>query len=356
MRSEIAVLGQGQLGWMLRAAAERLGVPLKLLAPNQVELPPESSLITVESEHWPDNEGVRALQRHPGWCNGKALSILPDRRTQKQMLDDLQLATAPWCIPQPEATLETLRAHLGPDFLLKSARGGYDGRGQHRVPPGSTEPLPDWRAESIAEAAVNFETEVSLVGARAKDGHCVFYRLTENYHSSGILMVSISRADRFSEFQAQAETMLSKIMNHLDYVGVMAMECFVRDGDLLINELAPRVHNSGHWTQAGASISQFELHLRSLLGWPMPVPDQSGVAVMVNLIGLGHQPQWLSVPGAQLYWYGKELRKGRKMGHVNFHHAKPEQVAQWLTALQLPEAYSASVEWAEQRLVASSAG
>ncbi len=350
MTVAVAVLGRGQLGWMLGRVADRLGVELQLLDPANPALPADNTQVTVESEHWPDNEGVRALQRHPGWRNARTLSLLPDRRRQKELLDSLQLPTAPWCIPGQNDDLDSLRARLGEHFLLKSARGGYDGRGQHRVAPGSSDPLPDWKDNAIAEAMIPFETEVSLVGARASDGHCVFYRLTENRHRSGILTVSLSQPDRFAHWQSRAEAMLGKIMDHLDYVGVMAMECFVQGEQLLINELAPRVHNSGHWTQAGASICQFELHLRALVDLPLPAPVQSGVTAMVNLIGLDWQAQWLAVPGARLYWYGKELQPGRKMGHINLHHTDPQQVAEWLDALALPEDYRESLAWARERL------
>lgn len=350
MSSSLAVLGQGQLGWMLRQAGERLGVEVQLLDPQDPGSPDSDSVITVESEHWPDNKATQALQQHPGWRNGEALKLLPDRRTQKQLLDELKLATAPWCIPDADASVESLAQQLGSDYLLKSARGGYDGRGQFRVKVGSTTELPDWKDHAIAESAINFDTEVSLVGGRGRDGQCVFYRLTENLHRKGVLTISLSQPARFTSLQPKAEAMLSKLMNHLDYVGVMAMECFLVDDELLINELAPRVHNSGHWTQSGASISQFELHVRALLDLPLPTPDQFGTSAMVNLLGLEYDPKWLSIPGVRLYWYRKSFRPGRKMGHINLHHIDADKVIHWMRTLPLPADYDASRAWALARL------
>lgn len=346
MTVRVAVLGQGQLGTMLRSAGERLGLEVDLLSPEQ-PVPPEASVpITVEAEHWPDNPGTRALQQHPGWRNAEALKRIPDRRLQKQMLDQLALPTAPWCLPDESSDAASLQAKLGDRLLLKRARGGYDGRGQHRVSADTGQALPEWRDQAIAEAMIDFESEVSLVGARGPDGQCVFYPLTENYHRQGVLRVSVHQQGRLSALQSRAEQMLGKILDALDYTGVMAMECFVLGDQLLINELAPRVHNSGHWTQAGASICQFELHWRALLGWPLLTPEAPGTSVMVNLLGVEHQPDWLSAPGARLHWYRKSVRPGRKVGHINFHHSDPERVAEGLRALNLPEDYQSSLDWA----------
>lgn len=355
MIGQVAVLGQGQLGWMLKTAGERLGMEVTLLDPNTPEQPAAQVLITAESEHWPDNAGTRALQAHPGWCNAAALALLPDRRQQKRLFDTLELPTSAWVEPTAESTVEALRSALGEDFFLKRARGGYDGKGQQRFGPTDASPLPDWSTDAIAEAAVGFDTEVSLVGARKADGTCVFYPLTENLHRSGTLTMSINRPAAHSQYQARAEAMLEAVMSELDYVGVMAMECFLVGDQLIINELAPRVHNSGHWTQAGASICQFELHWRALLGLPLPQPVLTGTTVMVNLLGVDHQPQWLSVPGARLYWYRKTLRPGRKMGHINLNHQDPAILSRWLRDLSLPDDYQASRDWALERLALVSA-
>lgn len=350
MTQPIAILGMGQLGWMLSRAGERIGASVQLLDPDAPEQPGPNTLISVESEHWPDNPGTRQLRAHPGWQNPNALDILPNRIQQKTVLDELQLPTAPWCRPKDDDQAKDLHQTLGPDFLLKRARGGYDGRGQLRVKESEATALPNWKTEAIAESAIGFDTEVSLVGARGRDGRCVFYPLTENYHRQGVLTVSLSQPTRFSALQRTAETMLTKLMDHLDYVGLMAMECFLVGDKLLINEIAPRVHNSGHWTQEGATICQFELHLRALLGWPMPQPETRGTTAMVNLLGMEHQQEWLAVTGARLYWYNKAHRPGRKMGHINLQHPEPQRIADWLRELPLPADYDESRAWALERL------
>jgi len=152
--------------------------------------------------------------------------------------------------------------------------------------------------------------------------------------------------------QIQAESMLGKIMDKLEYVGVMAMECFVLGDKLLINELAPRVHNSGHWTQLGCAISQFELHLRALLDLPTPSLQPIAPSVMVNLIGTKHNPQWLNTPFSQLHWYGKEVRPGRKLGHINITHPDKTIIIQQLEKLrhELPEDYQSGLNWAIEKL------
>lgn len=344
----VAVLGNGQLGWMLLRDGERLGIPVNLLDTEQPSLPPPTSIITVEREHWPATAANQQLQSHPGWQNSRALQCLVDRRRQKAMFDSLNLATSPWCIPDQTMDVEALRKDLGAGFFLKSAEGGYDGRGQWR--DRSEQALPEWYTQAIAESAMNFDTEVSLVGARGRDGRCVFYPLTENYHHRGVLQASIAGHGLDPNLQTQAEAMLESLLVELDYVGVMAMECFVMKDKLYINEVAPRVHNSGHWTLDGSSISQFELHLRALLDWPMPDPEQEGISVMLNLLGLHHDPEWLQTPGARLYWYNKTHRPGRKMGHINFHHSQKDVLAGGISRFSLPEDYSEAKEWLLERL------
>jgi 5-(carboxyamino)imidazole ribonucleotide synthase len=243
-----------------------------------------------------------------------------------------------------------LHQTLGPDIFLKRASGGYDGRGQQRLREGVINALPAWADDAVAEQAIDFQTEVSIIGARGRNGQTVFYRLTENRHDEGVLTVSLSQPGRFDALQPKAEQMLREVMQALDYVGVMAMECFIVGGQLLINEIAPRVHNSGHWTQAGASICQFELHLRAVCGLPLPQPEQTGYSMMINLLGLPYNTAWLTQGAAQLHWYGKELQPGRKMGHLNFYHPNPAQLAVWLTALELPARFENAREWALTQL------
>nr|SAY41872.1 N5-carboxyaminoimidazole ribonucleotide synthase [Serratia marcescens] len=244
-------------------------------------------------------------------------------------------------------------ASLGELAIVKRRVGGYDGRGQWRLRPGQEAELPaDAYGECIVEQGINFSGEVSLVGARGHDGRSVFYPLTHNLHEDGILRTSVALPQPNPVLQQQAEQMLAAILNELNYVGVMAMECFIVGDRLLINELAPRVHNSGHWTQNGASISQFELHLRAILGLPLPQPVVSTPSVMVNLIGTAVNEQWLSLPLVHLHWYEKEVRPGRKVGHLNLNDPSAADLQQALQALAplLPGEYQSGLAWAQQKL------
>ncbi len=356
---KVAVLGNGQLGSMLQQAGLRIGIAVDLLDIEQTEqacLPAPDVPITAEREHWPVNAFTQALQHHPGWLNTAAFASLTNRITQKTLIDHLGLPTAPWCVfpaGLPPAQLrEQLHQTLGPDIFLKRAMGGYDGKGQQRLKVGCEKALPAWGNAAIAEQAMNFDTEVSIFGARGRDGQVVYYSLTENRHDEGVLTISLSLLSHWDALQAQAETMLHRVMQALDYVGVMAMECFVLNGQLFINEIAPRVHNSGHWTQAGASISQFEMHLRAVCGLPMPQPWQTASCMMINLLGLPYNPAWLQQGAAQLHWYGKSWQAGRKMGHLNFCHSDPKQLAQWLMAVEMPASFNGARDWALHRLSA----
>ena len=203
---------------------------------------------------------------------------------------------------------------------------------------------------------IPFEEEVSLVGARGHDGKCVFYPLTLNLHQQGILHASVAGLPRLEPLQATAEEWLTRIMVELDYVGVMAMECFVVDGTLLVNELAPRVHNSGHWTQAGANPSQFQLHLRAVADLPLHTPQIHGTSVMWNLLGREWSTDWLAVPGCDVHWYDKEIRPGRKVGHVNLNlpsQALLQDSLNQLAAL-LPEDDRNPLLWALREIQADS--
>ncbi|MDM9276077.1 5-(carboxyamino)imidazole ribonucleotide synthase, partial [Citrobacter koseri] len=222
-------------------------------------VPFQQSVITAEIERWPETALTRELARHPAFVNRDVFPIIADRLTQKQLFDKLGLATAPWQLLADKSEWSAIFDKLGELAIVKRRVGGYDGRGQWRLRANETEQLPDdCYGECIVERGINFSGEVSLVGARAHDGSTVFYPLTHNLHQDGILRTSVVFPQANARQQEQAEAMLSAIMQELGYVGVMAMECFITPEGLLINELAPRVHNSGHWTQNGASISQFE--------------------------------------------------------------------------------------------------
>ncbi|BEM51773.1 5-(carboxyamino)imidazole ribonucleotide synthase [Serratia sp. Lou2A] len=351
----VCVLGNGQLGRMLRQAGEPLGIavyPIGIDAEPEA-VPYQNSVITAEIERWPETALTRELATHSAFVNRDIFPRLADRLTQKQLLDQLGLATAPWQLLASAAEWPQVFASLGELAIVKRRVGGYDGRGQWRLRPGQEAELPaDAYGECIVEQGINFSGEVSLVGARGHDGRSVFYPLTHNLHEDGILRTSVALPQPNPALQQQAEQMLAAILNELNYVGVMAMECFIVGDRLLINELAPRVHNSGHWTQNGASISQFELHLRAILGLPLPQPVVSTPSVMVNLIGTAVNEQWLSLPLVHLHWYEKEVRPGRKVGHLNLNDPSAADLRQALQALAplLPGEYQSGLAWAQQKL------
>jgi len=354
MRS-VCVLGNGQLGRMLRQAGEPLGIsvyPVGLDAEPEA-VPFAQSVITAEIERWPETALTRELARHPAFVNRDVFPIIADRLTQKQLFDTLGLATAPWQLLADASQWPDIFARLGSLAIVKRRTGGYDGRGQWRLRADETGQLPDeCYGDCIVEQGILFSGEVSLIGARGQDGTTVFYPLTHNLHQDGILRTSVAFPS-ISQHQQQAEQMLSAIMQALNYVGVMAMECFITESGLLINELAPRVHNSGHWTQNGASISQFELHLRAITGLPLPQPVVNAPSVMVNLIGTGLNDSWLNYPLVHLHWYDKEVRPGRKVGHLNLNDSDTRRLHQQLGALTalLPAEYASGIQWAQDKLV-----
>ncbi|MCL2892543.1 5-(carboxyamino)imidazole ribonucleotide synthase [Brenneria tiliae] len=351
----VCVLGDGQLGRMLRQAGEPLGIavyPVGLDAEPE-SVPFHNSIITAEIERWPETALTRELAAHTAFVNRDIFPRLADRLTQKQLLDELNLATAPWQLLAAAEEWPQVFSRLGELAIVKRRVGGYDGRGQWRLRDGEQHALPvDCYGACIVEQGINFSGEVSLVGARNAHGECVFYPLTHNLHQDGILRASVALPRPAPQLQHQAERMLSAIMDELGYVGVMAMECFIVGDRLLINELAPRVHNSGHWTQNGASISQFELHLRAILDLPMPAPVVSDASVMVNLIGTDVNTDWLSLPLVHLHWYEKEVRPGRKVGHLNLPAQDTAQLRQSLQSLaaMLTDEYHSGLRWAQEKL------
>ena len=352
----VYVLGNGQLGRMLRYAGAPLDIevlPLAFDAP-VFELP-SNSIITAEIERWTQTPLTELLGNHPNFVNLNVFGTTADRFTQKSLLDKLQLPTAPWQLLSSKAQWDEVFSQVGEKVVVKRRTGGYDGRGQWIVTQENHAQITDdLFGEVIAEKFIPFDGEVSLVGARFKNGETRFYPVTHNLQQNGILRYSVYHPDfpQQAHFQTQAEQMLKQIMDELNYIGVMAMECFVVGDTLLINELAPRVHNSGHWTQLGCSISQFELHLRALLDLPTPKLEPIAPSVMVNLIGIEHNNAWLNVPFSQLHWYGKEVRAGRKVGHINLTHPSNTQLIALLEQLRphLTEDFQSGLNWAIEKL------
>ncbi|ASX26761.1 5-(carboxyamino)imidazole ribonucleotide synthase [Candidatus Williamhamiltonella defendens] len=352
----VYILGQGQLGQMLRQAGEPLGIkvyPLCLEIDESREKRAPPDIITAEIEHWPDNVFVRQWAQHPLLINRDTFPLLADRFTQKQLLDELSLPTAPWQLLTKAELWPKVFSSFDSLAVVKRRKGGYDGKGQWCLRPGEEHSLPsDLYGACIVEKGIRFSYEISLIGARNHRGQSVFYPITYNWHEAGILRASVAFPTKQQRLQAPAESMLSRIMNKLDYIGVMAMECFVVGNDLLINELAPRVHNSGHWTQNGASISQFELHLRAILDLPLPLPVVSSPSVMLNLIGTHLNPSWLSLPLIHVHWYGKEVRAGRKLGHLNLSDPSINRLIETLDALAplLPQSDQVGLLKAKEKL------
>ncbi|MFC0178730.1 5-(carboxyamino)imidazole ribonucleotide synthase [Thorsellia kenyensis] len=378
----VYVLGDGQLARMLRQAAEPLGVKVKAIGLEsklsidslKQELTQPTS-ITAEIERWPATPITDFLSSQPCFVNQTVFAQLADRYTQKKLIDRLNLNTAPWQLLPEEDKWQDLFNNLDKNIVIKTRTGGYDGRGQWRVNKDNiNESLPkELVGEAIAEAMIPFNYEISLVGARNYEGEKVFYPITHNYHQEGILRASVAFSvnsehqetkiasehpykKNLLKLQEMAENMLGSLLDDLQYVGVLAMECFVVNSDdgprLLINELAPRVHNSGHWTQNGASISQFELHIRAICGLPLLKPIIYNTSVMINIIGTPINYAWLNHSLINLHWYDKEPRIGRKLGHLNISSTDKCLINEALDALflNLPDEYSDSIEWVKNTL------
>jgi 5-(carboxyamino)imidazole ribonucleotide synthase len=338
---KIGVLGAGQLGRMLALAGYPLGlefrcfdsapdVPAGQLALLHVghyddeaallEFAKGLDVITYEFENVPV-EAVKSLEKHfPVYPPAKALEFSQDRLVEKTLFRTLD-------IPVPDFyevnTLEELQIALTKmdSGVLKTRRMGYDGKGQAVIrSQADVESL--WQALQgqalILESFISFEREVSLISVRSQTGEVRFYPLVENHHKDGILRKSIAPApDLTNELQSQAEGYARRILEELQYVGVLAVEFFVKDNELIANEMAPRVHNSGHWTTEGSVTSQFENHIRAVAGLPLGSTAVRQPSIMLNLIGL--QPDFnkiLQVEHAHLHWYGKSVRVGRKVGHI----------------------------------------
>jgi 5-(carboxyamino)imidazole ribonucleotide synthase len=250
------------------------------------------------------------------------LATSQDRLSEKTFLQDLGLQTAPFADVGNAAELDAALATIGTPAILKTRRMGYDGKGQARImtPDDAASALADMAgAPAILEGFVNFSHEVSVIGARGPDGAVACYDPGENVHEAGILRTTTVPAKLTPGQRTDAVLIAARILNALDYVGVMGVELFVTPQDLIVNEIAPRVHNSGHWTQNGCTICQFEQHIRAVAGWPLGDGSRHSDVVMENLIGddMNRVPE-LAKTDVAIHLYGKaEVKAGRKMGHVN---------------------------------------
>jgi 5-(carboxyamino)imidazole ribonucleotide synthase len=315
--SLVGVIGGGQLGRMLGQAGARIGVECRFLDPSPdacagemgelivapyddpeglARLAAGTDAVTYEFENVPV-AAARSVGALPG---PRALEEGQDRLLEKQLFRRLGIETARF------GTIDD----AGVPALVKSRRLGYDGKGQRRA----DEPGPIG-ADELAEELLSFDRELSIVAVRGGDGDTRFWPVAENVHRGGILRVS--RAPAADAPQAEAEAIAARLLDELDYVGVLAVELFDVGGRLLANEFAPRVHNTGHWTIDGARTSQFENHLRAVLGLPLGDTAATGASSMVNLVGGIPSPEELaSLPGLHVHLYGKVPRPGRKVGHL----------------------------------------
>ena len=276
--------------------------------------------------------------RRPGCCpDQEILKTTQDRLAEKDFVKRLGIGTADYADVGSAPALRTAIGRIGLPAVIKTRRFGYDGKGQAIIRAGD-DPDQVWEdlgtKSAILEAFIPFEREISVIAARSHDGHVECFDVTENQHRDHILKFSIAPAAISDALAAQARGIAEKIATALNYVGVLAVEMFVVPGEsgptLLVNEIAPRVHNSGHWTLDGASISQFEQHIRAIAGWPLGKPVRHGAVKMTNLIGddIDDYEKWLTVPGATVHLYGKgPPRPGRKMGHVTEVGRSHEKIA-----------------------------
>ncbi|MXQ08540.1 5-(carboxyamino)imidazole ribonucleotide synthase [Alphaproteobacteria bacterium GH1-50] len=340
----IGILGGGQLGRMLAMAAARLGLQTHVYEPganppaaqvaNRTTTAPYEDLdsltafaqsvdvVTYEFENVPADalDAIEAVV--PIRPNRQALAVSQDRLTEKTFLTEIGLDCAPFAPVHDDATLAQAIALTGLPAILKTRRLGYDGKGQARIREthDTTRALAEMQgAEAILEGMVAFDREISVIAARGADDTIACFEPGENVHKDGILHTTTVPADIDEALRERAFGVAGTILTALDYVGVMGVELFVVGDRLLVNEIAPRVHNSGHWTEAGAVIDQFEQHIRAVAGWPLVDPVRHSDVVMTNLIGddVDDVAAIAAETGARLHLYGKaEARAGRKMGHV----------------------------------------
>ncbi|MBL9052899.1 MAG: 5-(carboxyamino)imidazole ribonucleotide synthase [Tabrizicola sp.] len=342
--STIGILGGGQLGRMLSVAASRLGYRCHIYEPgaapagdvaHRVTTAPyedEAALrafaasvdvITYEFENVPTSALDLLESLKPIRPNRRALAISQDRISEKSFLNGLGLSTAPWAAVNSEADLRAAADSLGLPAILKTRRLGYDGKGQVKLT--APEDIPAaWasmnNAACVLEGFVAFDREVSVIAARGLDGSVACFDPGENIHREGILRTTTVPARLSPAQRADAILIAARILNALDYVGVMGVELFVTPRGLLVNEIAPRVHNSGHWTQQGCTVDQFEQHIRAVAGLPLGDGNRYADVVMENLIGddVLSVPELLKARDTAVHLYGKGApRPGRKMGHVN---------------------------------------
>jgi 5-(carboxyamino)imidazole ribonucleotide synthase len=371
----IGILGGGQLGYMLALAGYPLGLRFRFLDPSPeapvgriaqrvtADFEDEAALekfaaglelITYEFENVPVSATKFLAGRVPVFPSPATLEVAQDRLKEKSLFNKLGIPTTAFSPVQHPESLDAAIATIGLPAILKTCRFGYDGKGQWllRTPadvtnakieiakaPENSPPTNGSDASQdapfILERFISFTRELSILSVRARNGQIAFYPLVQNRHHAGILRLSIAPAPALDpHLQREAESFATKVLESLNYVGVLAIEFFECQGRLLANEMAPRVHNSGHWTIEGAVTSQFENHLRAVAGLPLGSTQTTGASAMLNLIGdTPPTSEILAIPGAHLHLYGKSPRPGRKLGHITLCASSYEQLAANLQAL-----------------------
>jgi 5-(carboxyamino)imidazole ribonucleotide synthase len=346
----IGVLGGGQLGRMLGLAGLPLGQRFVFLDPNPDspagdvgellvadyddpkaldELAARCEVVTYEFENVPAAVVEALTERVPVHPSASVLHATQDRLVEKTSLVDAGIPVAPFRAASTAADVRAAIAELGLPVIVKTRRGGYDGKGQAVITTDADiEPAVadlDGR-ELIVEGRIDFDRELSVIAVRGIDGAFAAYPLVENHHAEGILRYSLAPAPNVDGgLQAAAEAFARRFMEAHEYVGGMTLELFHVGDDLVVNEVAPRVHNSGHWTIEGAEVSQFENHLRACLGLPLGATTPVGWSVMANALGeLPDAATVTAVPGAHLHLYAKAPRPPRKIGHVTIRRDEPE--------------------------------
>ena len=340
----IGILGGGQLGRMLSVAASRLGLRTHIYEPG-ADCPAAQVADRCTTAAWTDTAALKAFAESVDVVtyefenvptasldiieaireirpSRRALAVSQERLTEKTFLAELGLTTAPFAAVATAADLDAAIATIGLPALLKTRTLGYDGKGQARIMTAEDAPAALAAmngAPAILEGFVHFDREVSVIAARGADGQVSAFDPGENVHEEGILRTTTVPARLTPMQRTDAVLLAARILNALDYVGVMGVELFVTRQGLVVNEIAPRVHNSGHWTQNGCLIDQFEQHIRAVAGWPLGDGKRHSDVVMENLIGadMDRLPE-LAKDGSAIHLYGKAaVKAGRKMGHVN---------------------------------------
>jgi len=372
----VLVLGAGQLARMMSLAGAPLNIEIsafdvgsknivhpltQAILGNGLENAIErADVITAEFEHIPHDVLDVCEKSGKFFPTTEAIKAGGDRRIEKALLDQAKVKNAKYSVINSREDFDAAIQYVGLPMVLKSTLGGYDGKGQWRLKE-NTQIDAIWAEMSeciqatenqaiVAEEFVAFDREVSLIGARGKNGEIQVYPLAENVHTDGVLSLSTA-IDNF-ELQEQARNMFIAVAERLDYVGVLALEFFDVQGELLVNEIAPRVHNSGHWTQQGAETCQFENHLRAVCGMPLGSTKLIRPTSMINILGEDSLPEAvLAHEGCHVHWYGKEKRAGRKMGHINVSADYAAELQRSLLALSNildKDAYPAVHDFAQQ--------